>query len=63
MPTIDTKHPNSGKTYSGIGYNVTYFARKHGISQREAKDLMRRFGHDRDSLNKAAVELGNSKAN
>lgn len=48
---------SDSRTYAGQGYDVTYFARKHGISKPQARELMRRLGHDRDKLNAAAKEL------
>lgn len=48
---------SSPKTYSGQGYDITYFARKHGISRQQAREVMRKVGHDRDKLNAAAEEL------
>ena len=43
--------------YTGQGYDVTYFARKHKLSRQQARDLIRKLGHDRDRLNEAAVSL------
>lgn len=52
------RRPDScSKTYSGQGYDVVYFARKHGISRPQARELIRKFGHDRDTLNQAAIKL------
>jgi len=51
---------SSSRTYSGQGYEVTYFARKHRISRQQARMLIRKYGHDRDTLNAAAVELRNA---
>ncbi|MCB2049342.1 MAG: DUF3606 domain-containing protein [Novosphingobium sp.] len=48
---------SSSRTYSGVGYDVTYFARKHRISKQDARALMRKYGHDRDQLNDAAIAL------
>lgn len=42
------------------GYELRYFARKHGLSTAQANDLLRRFGADRASLNEAAVRLRRS---
>jgi hypothetical protein len=47
----------TGKTYSGQGYEPTRFARKHGITRQQARDLIKRIGHDRDALNEAAEAL------
>ena len=48
------------RTYAGLSYEVTYFARKHGIPVQEARELIRRVGHDRDKLNEAAAQLKKS---
>ncbi|NUQ18316.1 MAG: DUF3606 domain-containing protein [Sphingomonas sp.] len=39
------------------GYEVEYFARKHGISTEQARELIRRVGNDRAALDRAAEEL------
>jgi len=49
--------PRMIRTYAGQGYEVTYFARKHGLSRQQARELIRKVGHDRDKLNEAAVKL------
>ena len=41
----------------GEGYEVNYFARKHGISKDQAQDLIKRVGNDREKLNAAAKKL------
>lgn len=46
-----------GRTYAGRGYDVTYFARKHGLTRQQARDLIRRIGDDRGKLNAAAETL------
>ncbi|MCC6827682.1 MAG: DUF3606 domain-containing protein [Novosphingobium sp.] len=46
-----------GRTYAGQGYDATYLARKHGITRQQARDLIRKVGHDRDKLNEAAASL------
>ncbi|MBX5253291.1 DUF3606 domain-containing protein [Rhizobium sp. NLR4b] len=38
-------------------YEISYFARKHGISRDEAENIVRRHGPDRDAANKAAERL------
>lgn len=47
----------STRTYAGQGYDVTYFARKHGLTRQQARDLIRKVGHDRDKLNETAVAM------
>lgn len=38
-------------------YEVEYFARKHGISTEQARELISRVGNDRAALDRAAEEL------
>lgn len=42
------------------GYELRYFARKHGLTTAQAMDLIRRIGTDRGKLNEAAVRLRRS---
>lgn len=42
---------------AGQGYEVGYFARKHGITTGQARDLIGRVGNDREKLNAAAEKL------
>jgi hypothetical protein len=42
---------------AGEGYEVRYFARKHGISQDQARALIKKVGNDRAKLNEAAQAL------
>lgn len=39
------------------GYELRYFASKHGLTTAQAMDLIRRIGNDRARLNEAAVRL------
>lgn len=41
----------------GEGYEVNYFARKHGISKDQAQKLIDQVGNDREKLNAAAGKL------
>jgi hypothetical protein len=41
----------------GEGYEVEYFARKHGIMKDEAEALIKQIGNDRDKLDAAARKL------
>jgi hypothetical protein len=43
---------------AGQGYELGYFARKHGISRDQARELISRVGNDRAKLNAAAERLG-----
>lgn len=45
---------------SAKGYELRYFARKHGLTTAQAADIIRRFGTDRAKLNEAAVKLRRS---
>jgi hypothetical protein len=38
-------------------YEVEYFASKHGLSQGQARDLIKRVGNDRAKLDEAAENL------
>lgn len=40
---------------AGEGYEVAYFAKKHGLTQAVARDLIAEIGNDRDKLDAAAV--------
>ena len=59
MPDNKSKRGGAdrGKVADGEGYEVSYFARKHKISQQQARDLIARIGNDRDKLNAAAAKL------
>lgn len=45
------------KVSKSEGYEVAYFARKHGITAEQTRKLIDRVGNDRDKLNKAAAKL------
>jgi hypothetical protein len=42
---------------AGQGYEVRYFARKHGISKEQAEQLIGRIGNDREKLNAATEKM------
>ena len=46
-----------GRVAGGQGYELGYFARKHGISRDQARSLIGRIGNDRAKLNAAAQKL------
>jgi hypothetical protein len=58
----DNKSNRGGRDRSrvaaGQGYELGYFARKHGISRDQARSLIDRVGNDRAKLNAAAEKLG-----
>ena len=39
------------------GYEVNYFANKHGITREQARNLIKKIGNNRDKLNRAAEKL------
>ena len=39
------------------GYEVNYFANKHGITREQARGLIKKIGSNREKLNKAAEKL------
>ena len=45
------------KVAGGEGYEVAYFARKHGITKDQAEGLIKKIGNDREKLNAAAAKL------
>ncbi|MBV8801253.1 MAG: DUF3606 domain-containing protein [Alphaproteobacteria bacterium] len=45
----------------GEGYEVSYLARKHGLTSTEAGGLIDRVGNDRAKLNAAADKLRRKK--
>jgi hypothetical protein len=42
---------------AGQGYELSYFARKHGITTDQARQLIARIGNDRAKLDAAAEKL------
>lgn len=43
-------------------YEVEYFAARHGLSQGQARDLIKRFGNDRAKLDAEAAKLTGERA-
>ena len=52
-----TGQPDRSRVAAGEGYEVGYFARKHGITMEQARELIERIGNDRASLDAAAEKL------
>jgi hypothetical protein len=46
-----------GRVSGGEGYEVGYFARKHGISVAQAEELIKEHGNSREKLDAAAGRL------
>jgi hypothetical protein len=44
-------------TTGNEGYEVNYFAYKHGITRADARKLIKSVGNDRAKLNRAAAKL------
>jgi hypothetical protein len=49
--------PDRGRVSGSEGYEVRYFAEKHGISMDQARDLINRVGNNREELDRAADKL------
>jgi hypothetical protein len=54
--------PDRGRVAGDEGYEVDYFARKHGISADQARELIRKHGNNRAVLDAEAAKLGRSRA-
>lgn len=52
--------PDRGRVAGDEPYEVEYFARKHGLSADQARELIGRFGNDRATLDREAGKLTNS---
>ena len=52
-----TGKPDRSRLAGGEGYEVGYFARKHGITTEQARELIERIGNDGASLDAAAEKL------
>ena len=52
-----TGKADSKTVAKGEGYEVAYFARKHGITREQALKLIDKVGNNREKLNKAAEKL------
>jgi len=57
----DSKSKRGGadrsRVAAGEGYEVNYFARKHGITSDQARDIIHKVGNNREKLNAAAEKL------
>ena len=49
--------PDRSRVSGSEGYEVDYFARKHGLNAQQARDLIARHGNDRAKLDEAAARL------
>jgi Protein of unknown function (DUF3606) len=59
-PADDKSHrgePDRSRVSSNEGYEVQYFAEKHGITRQQAEDLIKKHGNNRPELDSAAERL------
>lgn len=49
--------PDRSRVAAGERYEVQHLAERHGISTDEARDLIERFGNNRDVLDREAEKL------
>jgi hypothetical protein len=49
--------PDRRRVSANEPYEVAYFAKKHGISQEDARRIIKQHGSDRDAADKAASRL------
>ena len=52
--------PDRSRVSGSEGYEVRYFADKHGISMDQARELIEKHGNQRDELDAAAERLKKS---
>ena len=55
--TTNRGQPDRSRISGDEAYEVEYFARKHGISIDQARDLIKTHGNDRATLDAAAESL------
>ena len=59
--TADDKNHRGGTDRSRVsgseGYEVDYFAKKHGLTRQQAQDLIKKHGNNRKELDAAAERL------
>jgi hypothetical protein len=55
--TTRGRNQDRRKVAAGQGYEVNYFATKHGLTREQARELISRIGNDRTKLNAAAERL------
>ena len=49
--------PDRRLVASNEGYEVSYFARKHGITAEETRKLIKKVGNNREKLDRAVKKL------
>ena len=58
--TTRGRRQDTARVSGSQGYEVGYFARKHGITAQQARDLIKKVGNVRSKLNEAAEKLKTS---
>ena len=53
--------PDRSRVAGEEEYEVNYLASKHGLSAEQARQLVARFGNDREKLDQAAEKLKSSQ--
>lgn len=53
----DVGEPDRSRVSGSEGYEVRYFAEKHGISPDQARELIAKHGNDRETLDREAARL------
>ena len=49
--------PDRSRVSGSERYEVSYFAQKHGISSEQTRELIKKHGNDRETLDRAAEKL------
>jgi hypothetical protein len=60
MSADDKSHrgePDRSRVSGSEGYEVDYFAKKHGLTRQQAQDLIKKHGNNRKELDAAAERL------
>jgi hypothetical protein len=57
MRTTRGRNQDSARVAAGQGYELRYFARKHGLTMDQARGLVNRVGNIRSKLNEAAEAM------
>ncbi len=55
--TTRGRNQDRERVAGGQEYEVEYFARKHGISAEQARELIKQNGNNRDTLDREAAKL------
>ena len=58
--TTRGRNQDRARVSGGQGYELRYFARKHGLSLDQARDLVKKVGNIRSKLNEAAEKMKQS---